>query len=171
MAAAPDRCILFDWGDTLMRVFPEAKGPMSGWPQLEAIPYARETLMALRPGWTVALATNAVDSGEAEIREALARVQLDELVDRVFCYRQIGSRKPSPQFFEFILGDLGLDPSQVTMVGDSYEDDVLGANQSGIRAVWFNPGSEAEPSGEMFRTIHDLRDLEGVLGCWGPPTD
>lgn len=166
-----DRCVLFDWGDTLMRVFPEAQGPMSRWPRLEAIPYARETLAALRPGWIVALATNAVDSGETEIREALERVQLDQLVDKVFCYRQVGSRKPSPQYFEFILRDLGLAPSQVTMVGDNYEEDVLGANRSGIRAVWFNPGSQAEPSGEMFRTIHDLRDLEGTLGNWGPGAD
>jgi putative hydrolase of the HAD superfamily len=154
-----------------MRVFPDAKGPMSRWPQLETIPHARETLAALRPDWIVALATNAVDSGEAEIREALARVQLDDLVDRVFCYQQVGFKKPSPQFFEFILRDLGLDPSQVTMVGDSFEDDVLGANRSGIRGVWFNPRSDAEPSGEMFKTIHDLRDLEGILGSWGPATD
>jgi putative hydrolase of the HAD superfamily len=154
-----------------MRVFPDYRGPMSRWPRLEAVPYAQETLEALRPGWIVALATNAVDSSEAEIRDALARVQLDEFVDRVFCYQQVGCKKPSPRFFEFILDDLGLDPSRVTMVGDSYEEDVLGANRSGLRAVWFNPGSDAEPSGEMLRTIHDLRDLEGILGEWVPGTD
>jgi putative hydrolase of the HAD superfamily len=154
-----------------MRVFPDYSGPMSRWPRLEAIPYAQETLAALRPGWIVGLATNAVDSSEAEIRDALARVQLDECVDRVFCYQQVGCKKPSPRFFEFILNDLGLDPSRVTMVGDNYEEDVLGANRSGLRAVWFNPRSDAEPSGEMLRTIHDLRDLEGILGQWAPGTD
>jgi putative hydrolase of the HAD superfamily len=154
-----------------MRVFPDFSGPMSKWPRLEAIPYAKETLTALRPGWIVALATNAVDSDEAEIRDALARVQLDELVDRVFCYQQVGCKKPSPRFFEFILHNLGLDPSRVTMVGDNFEDDVLGANKSGMRAVWFNPRSDAEPSGEMLRTVHDLRELEGTLGGWGPGTD
>ena len=153
-----------------MRVFPDFSGPMSTWPRLEAIPYAKETLSALRPGWIVALATNAVDSGEAEIRDSLARVQLDEFVDRVFCYQQVGCKKPSPLFFEFILNDLGLDPSRVTMVGDNYEEDVLGANRSGMRAVWFNPRSDAEQSGEMLRTIHDLRDLEGILGGWGSGT-
>ena len=154
-----------------MRVFPDYSGPMSRWPRLEAIPYARETLAALRPGWIVALATNAVDSSEAEIRDALARVQLDECVDKVFCYQQVGSKKPSPRFFAFILNDLGLDPSRVTMVGDNYEEDVLGANRSGLRAVWFNPRSEADSSGEMLRTIHDLRELEGILGEWAPGTD
>ena len=38
----------------LLRVFPDFGGPMSRWPRLEAIPYARETLTALRPGWIVA---------------------------------------------------------------------------------------------------------------------
>jgi len=153
-----------------MRVFPDFSGPMSKWPRLEAIPYARESLTALRPGWIVALATNAVDSGEAEIRDALARVQLDECVDRVFCYQHVGSKKPSPLFFEFILSDLGLDPSRITMVGDNFEEDVLGANKSGMRAVWFNPRSDAEQFGEMHRTIHDLRDLEGMLAGWEPGT-
>src|SRR4030067_826915 len=42
---------------------------------------------------------------------------------------------------------------------------------SALRAVWFNPRSEADSSGEMLRTIHDLRELEGILGEWAPGTD
>ena len=73
--------------------------------------------------------------------------------------------------FEFILNDLALDRSRVTMVGDSYEEDVLGANRAGLRAVWFNPRSDAEHSGELRRTVHDLRDLEPSLKAWGPETN
>lgn len=167
MPPPPDRCVLFDWGDTLMRVFPEFEGPMSKWPRVEAIPHAKEALAGLRPGPIIGLATNAIESTEAEIREALARVHLDEFVDRVFCYRRIGHKKPSALFFGSILTLLGLEPSRVALVGDDFEQDVLGANRSGIRAVWFNPRSRVEQSGEMHRTIHDLRELDGILREWG----
>jgi putative hydrolase of the HAD superfamily len=136
-----------------MRVFPDYSGPMSRWPRLEAIPYAQETLAALRPGWIVALATNAVDSSEAEIRDALARVQLDECVDRVR-YQQVGCKNLSC-FFEFILDDLGLDPSRAHH-GDNYEEDT-GANRSAQAVV--QPRSDSDHPGDV-QTIHDPRELE-----------
>ena len=39
-------CILFDWGDTLMRVFPEFEGPMFTWPRVEVVSGIKETLVA-----------------------------------------------------------------------------------------------------------------------------
>jgi len=31
------RALIFDWGDTVMRVFPEFSGPMAHWPRVEAV--------------------------------------------------------------------------------------------------------------------------------------
>jgi len=53
------RCLLLDWGDTVMRVFPECQGPMFAWPWVEAVDGVREALTKLRPDWTIVLATNA----------------------------------------------------------------------------------------------------------------
>lgn len=138
-----------------MRVFPDFEGPMVKWPHQETIPYAKEILSMLRSNWIVALATNAVDSNENEIRQALACVDLNEFVDKVYCYQRIGHKKPSRAFFEFVLADLGLESQRVFMVGDNYEEDVLGTNRSGIRAVWFNHRSGEERSGDLHQTIHD----------------
>ena len=38
------RCVLFDWGDTLMRDFPEFSGPMASWSHVEALPNVKEVL-------------------------------------------------------------------------------------------------------------------------------
>lgn len=160
------QCILFDWGDTLMPVFPDLEGSMAAWSRLETIPSAQETLSSLRDDWIIALATNAVDSTEDEIWRALSRVDLDGLIERVYCFREIGHKKPSRGFFEFILKDLGLSSSSVVMVGDAYDVDVIGANRSGIRAVWFNRQSEEERVGTMQRTIHDLKELPKSLLSW-----
>lgn len=163
---ARTRCILFDWGDTLMPAFPGSEGPMSDWPRMEPMPSAQETLALLRADWLIALATNAVDSTEDDIWRALARVGLDRLIDSVYCFREIGHKKPHRDFFDFILNDLALSSSSVVMVGDNYDVDVIGAIRSGIRAVWFNCQSEEERFGTMQRTIHDLSELPITLQSW-----
>jgi putative hydrolase of the HAD superfamily len=156
-------CLLFDWGDTLMRVLPDCDGPMVAWPRVEALPYVGDTLTQLRADWLMGLATNAAASEEDEIWQALARVGLDRLLDKVYCYRTIGHKKPGREFFDYILHDLKLDRESVFLVGDDFEADVMGANRCGIRAVWLNERSDEIRMGEMYRTIHDLRDLPKAL--------
>lgn len=165
------RCILFDWGDTLMRVFPDFDGPMVAWPQVEAMPYAGAVLSELRPQALLAVATNAADSEEAEIRAALDKVGLDRLLDKVYCYRKIGHKKPSREFFAYILEDVGLQISRVIMVGDDFEADVVGANTCGIRAIWYNPRTSEMHASALHQTIHDLRCLPGMLDSFWNPVD
>src|SRR5512140_3698060 len=105
--------ILFDWGDTLMRVFPEFHGPMKDWPRLEAVAGAAEMLTALQPDWTLCLATNAADSDEADIRAALRRVDLERWLDKIYCARAIGYQKPAREYFDYIRRDLGLPADKV----------------------------------------------------------
>jgi putative hydrolase of the HAD superfamily len=159
----PKGCILFDWGDTLMRVFPEFSGPMKDWPTVEAIPGAADMLAALHADWILALATNALDSEEEDIRLALRRVGLDCWLDKIYCFKTIGHKKPSPEFFSHILDDLGLTPEQVIMVGDDFDNDVLGANCCGIHAIWFNEHSTEVRKSNLHRTIHELGALPGLL--------
>jgi len=157
------RCILFDWGDTLMRVFPEFEGPMFTWPRVEVVSGIKETLVKLQREWMLALATNAVESQEQDIWLALERVGLEELIDRVYCFRMIGHRKRATEYFSYILRELGIDRENVVMVGDDFGADVLGANRSGIRAIWFNESSGEERVSKTHRTIHELSELPGEL--------
>lgn len=155
--------LLFDWGDTLMRVFPQYPGPMSTWPRVEAMPQAVEALASLQPAYTLCLATNAADSHEAEIRAALARVGLDAYLERVYCYRKIGHKKPSPEFFAYILEDLQLPAARAVMIGDDYEADILGALHCGLRAVWLHPHPYPQPSQPLLQVIPDLSQLSSAL--------
>ena len=157
------RCLLMDWGDTVMRVFPEFEGPMFGWPRVEAVDGIREALTRLRPEWRIALATNAVDSEEREIWAALARAGLNELIDRVYCFRGVEHRKSAPAYFQHVLADLGIDANDALMVGDDFEADVVSANRSGIRAIWFDENTAEGTTGAMHRTISNLRELPEAL--------
>jgi putative hydrolase of the HAD superfamily len=159
--------VLFDWGDTLMRDFPEFAGPMATWPRVEVCAHAVNALTALRSmGWLLGVATNAADSAENDVWAALRRGSLDALLDRVYCFRNVGFRKPSRGFYEFIVQDLGLPRSRIVMVGDNFDVDVAGANAAGIRAVWLAGEREAHPAGGMHRTIADLGDLPLALQDW-----
>jgi FMN phosphatase YigB (HAD superfamily) len=173
------QCILFDWGDTLMRDFREFSGPMCTWPRVEALPYAPEALAQLHPRWILALATNAVDSDEKDIAQALQRADLARFIDHIYCYRSIGHKKPTPQYFDHVLSDLRLDRDQIVMVGDDFASDIAGANQSGIRAIWLCEQSDEQrdeqsieqpfvqtieqPIDDNYRIIRDFRELPGTV--------
>jgi len=163
MTNSRDQAILFDWGDTVMRNFPSSTGPMHTWPTVEALPGIQSALAHLHRSFIVALATNAEDSDEIDIRKALKRCGLADYFDRVFCYREVGHRKPDPRFYRAVLSTLKLSASRVFMVGDSLEDDVLAANSQGIAAVWFNPVSEISNTGSAHRTVHRFEDLAEAL--------
>jgi putative hydrolase of the HAD superfamily len=162
--SAQVRCILFDWGDTLMRSFGEFSGPMADWPRVEALPHAAEVLEVLQPIYRLAVATNADISSDADIRRALQRVGLNSYFEKIYCFRNLGVQKPQPEYFSAVLKDLRLEAGQVVMVGDHFDADVLGAVNSGLRAVWFNWRTEEDRHGPGYETMHDLRELPELLG-------
>ena len=151
---------LFDWGDTLMVDFPGAKGPMYLWDEVAAVTGARETLAALHREAGCYLATNAQDSKAVDIVKALERVGLAGYIDQVFCFENVGHRKPDRAFFDTILADIGAEPARVAMVGDSLATDVIAAMNAGLHGIWYNPaGREGDPEGAD--VIHSLTELIG----------
>jgi len=167
MQRNPKGCLLFDWGDTLMRDFKEYTGPMKDWPRLEVITGAAEMLASLHPDWILAIATSADVSNEQDIRAALQRVDLDQWLDKVYCFKNVGYRKPSMEFYRHIQADLKLSPQFICMIGDNFEADVLGANACGMRAIWFNEHSLEEREDALHHTIHSLGALpEALKSFW-----
>ena len=162
----PARALLFDWGDTLMADDPAYSGPMVDWPMVSALPGVAETLETLQADWLLAVATNAADSSEPQIRAALERVDLADFLSKIYCYHNVGSKKPSQEFFQFILSDLHLPASAVIMVGDHYEIDILGSNRAGLRAVWLNTKNLETPWSDLIRTVHSFGSIPEVLADW-----
>jgi phospholysine phosphohistidine inorganic pyrophosphate phosphatase len=52
--------------------------------------------------------------------------------------------KPSPDFFQLVVDDLGVAPTQVAMIGDDIEVDVGGAQQAGLKGVLVRTGKFRE---------------------------
>jgi HAD superfamily hydrolase (TIGR01509 family) len=157
------KCVLFDWGDTVMRDMPSYDGPMYKWPQVEAVPGALEAIHRIKTERVLAIATNALESTEAEIRMALARVKLADLFDKIYCYRNVGALKPTPFFFDFILNDLRMAAEDTIMVGDDFQRDIMGAARCGIFGFWLNQESSERRVGKLYDTIYNLGDLQAAV--------
>lgn len=159
--------VLFDWGNTLMRVFPEFRGKMRDWPRVQEIPGARKALHSLHGRIGIALATNAADSEEEDIRQALERADLSSFIKRIYCLKTVGAKKSSPEFFAWVLKDLHTPADRIVMVGDEYGEDVEAAQAAGLRAVWYNERSPEVRTGHNLATLHHLDHLPAILHAWG----
>ena len=151
--------ILFDWGDTVMRDHPEITIPMVEWETVEVVEGIAEVLEYLHAsGRQIVLATSVEISDEEQIRGALARGGLDMYFSHIYCFKN--TRLPKGEaFYRHILNDLQVSPSEVLMVGDTFEKDIHIPNSVGIFAVWFNPRSEETRRDELHITVHSMPEL------------
>jgi len=151
--------ILFDWGDTVMRDYPERTNPMVEWETVEVIDGIADVLSYIyASGRQIVLATSAEISDEEQIRRALRRGGLDQYFSGIYCFKN--TRLPKgEEFYRYILKDLQLSPSDVLMVGDGFEKDIRIPNTLGIDAIWFNPKSDEVRTDERHVTVHSMREL------------
>lgn len=157
--------IFFDWGDTVMVDNPAFSSPMVEWPQVHAIPGIEPVLRFLKTNKrTIVLATSADASDESQICAALARVGLANYFDRIYCFKNAHLAK-SEAFYRYLLENIGITASQALMIGDSFEKDVLSANQAGIQAVWFNKRTSENRQDSLYTTVHSMEELQNFLAA------
>lgn len=150
---------LFDWGDTLMADIPGQDGKMCDWQHVEAIDGALEALAHLSRNNQIYVATNAAESGVDDIRRAFERAGLAAFISGYFCRANLGVAKGTAAFYQAILRQLGAEASAVTMVGDSYKNDIAPALEAGLSAVWLRSGNNHRECQANLRTIAGLREL------------
>jgi putative hydrolase of the HAD superfamily len=95
---------------------------------------------------------------DVSLHEVLARVGLAQLVDGVVTSAEAGARKPAPAVFEQALRLAEAAPAEAMHVGDSIEEDVIGALRVGIEAVLLSRDGRQAPAG--VRQIATLSELE-----------
>jgi FMN phosphatase YigB (HAD superfamily) len=151
--------VLIDWGDTVMRDYPERTAPMVEWESVEVIDGIADVLAYLHfTGRGIILATSAAISNESQIRGALARGGLAQYFSGIYCFKNTKLPK-GEEFYRYILNDLQLSASDTLMVGDGFEKDIRIPNTLGIFAVWFNPRSKESRSDNDHVTVHSMQEL------------
>jgi putative hydrolase of the HAD superfamily len=159
--------VLFDWGDTVMYDDPALTVPMVEWTTVRVVEGITDVLADLHAsGRRSIIATGALISDEGQIRGALARGGLDSYFSRIYCFKNTELPK-GEAFYRHILSDLNVHGSDVVMVGDMYEKDVLAANAAGIFGVWFNQKSGETRNTELHTTVHSMVDLRTFFRMFG----
>ncbi|MEA4906518.1 MAG: HAD hydrolase-like protein [Anaerolineaceae bacterium] len=143
--ATPLTTLVFDWGDTLMRDYPEYTGVMVDWPVVTALDGVQAALDRLQGRYHMVVATNALESTSHQVAGALRRVQLDAYFEAFYTFHELGERKPQPGFYRAIERRAPWPAGGFVMIGDTYTTDILGAAHAGWRAVWYNPQQQFCP--------------------------
>jgi putative hydrolase of the HAD superfamily len=130
--------IIFDWGDTVMRDYPELSGPMFSWPHVELIPFIHKALIELKSKYNLIIATNAGESDTAAMTKALERVNVSGFFSLFYSSKDLGVSKPNPEFFIKICSLANIFPTETVMVGNDYNKDIISAKAAGLKTIFFN---------------------------------
>ena len=106
------------------------------------VPGAAALLELLGLHARIAVVTNNTLS---EQEEKLATFGLRSHVEHLITSEECGVAKPDAEIFQCALGRLGIGASEAVMVGDSWANDIIGAANLGMRAVWLNRHDATAP--------------------------
>ena len=132
-------------------------------------PDARDTLRLLRErGYRLGLLSNtwwAADWHNAD----LAAHGLADSFDELSYTSDLPHSKPHPTVFLDLAARLGVEPSACVMVGDRLIDDISGALNVGMRAVWKDLNTPRPRPAHITptATVTHLAELPPLLRSWG----
>ncbi|MCY4015389.1 MAG: HAD family hydrolase [Gammaproteobacteria bacterium] len=129
------------------------------------VPGVRELLDALRGRVKIGVVTNGPSTRQRRKLERFGIRPGD--LDALAISEEVGATKPAKAVFAFALARLGVAPARATMIGDSWENDVLGALGSGMAAVWLNRYRRDCPDAERAVEIRGFEPLGEVLRILG----
>lgn len=94
--------------------------------------HSREVLQQIYGQLPMVLVSNFYGNMPVVLRE----FGLDGLFQQVIESAVVGFRKPDPRIFQMGVEALSLAPSEVAVVGDSIEKDIIPARQIGCKSIW-----------------------------------
>lgn len=129
---------------------------------VQVFPEVRPLLDSLRDGYRLGVLTN----GNADVQ----RLGLGHYFQFALSAEALGVGKPDARPFREALQRAGVQPEQAVHVGDHPVDDINGAQQAGIRAIWFNPSakpwSTAEHGNRPDAEIRSLAEVSDWVAAW-----
>jgi putative hydrolase of the HAD superfamily len=135
--------------------------------RLLAFPQVEEVLRQLKDHYRLAIVS---DAQSVYALPELKAVGLDEYFETIIISGDYGYRKPDARLFQTALDRLKVVPEQTIFVGDDRYRDVFGAQQLGMKTVWFchhregGHPKDAEPDYIIYQFCELLRAVEFLAG-------
>lgn len=119
---------------------------------------AIEILDYLKPNYKLHIITNGFASVQTK---KLNNSKIGHYFDTITNSEMAGVKKPHPTIFDFALSLANALKEESLMIGDSYEADIIGAQEAGIEAIFFNE-QNFEVENQVLQIKH-LLDLKNIL--------
>ena len=119
---------------------------------------AIEILDYLKPNYKLHIITNGFASVQTK---KLNNSKIGHYFDTITNSEMAGVKKPHPTIFDFALSLANALKEESLMIGDSYEADIVGAQEAGIEAIFFNE-QNFEVENQVLQIKH-LLDLKNIL--------
>ncbi|MEM2908151.1 MAG: HAD-IA family hydrolase [Candidatus Hadarchaeales archaeon] len=129
-------------------------------------PQARGVLSELKKSYELGIISNSM-SGLS--RDFLAREGLLDYFKVILVSRDVGVRKPSPEIFRRALELLGVKAHEAAHVGNSLEEDVVGAKAAGMRSVLLSSSAIEDAEVEPDLTVPSLDEVPAAIAILASP--
>lgn len=128
-------------------------------------PDAPALLTALGARYRLGLITNGPSWSQ---RPKIERFALASYMHAIIVSEEVGVAKPDPQIFHIALTTLAVAPEEALFVGDSPENDLRGAAQAGMPAIWVNRHGATLPADvpQPIAVVEGLRDLMAIIHAY-----
>lgn len=128
--------------------------------QTRLIPGASELLEYLRPKYRLFILSN----GFREVQDLkLKNSGLSPFFERLILSEDACIQKPHKGIFDYALVTTNSRRAESLMIGDSWDADIVGAYNSRIDQIWFNPKSEPERGFVPTHTVKTLDEIKHIL--------
>ncbi|MFQ5708501.1 MAG: YjjG family noncanonical pyrimidine nucleotidase [bacterium] len=124
------------------------------------LPNTTETLQYLNSKYELGILSNGFE-GIQETKLRNTKLGSYFLV-KIFS-GNVGAMKPDPRIFSAATQATNVRPAGIVYVGDSYENDIVGAKAAGWRCVFFNPNKEIVQDTLADHEITDLLHLTEIF--------
>lgn len=118
-----------------------------------------KVLNELKKKYKIALLTNGDAKGQR--KKVSNAIDLD-IFDCVVISGETPYHKPAKELYDLTIEKLGCEPSEAVMVGDNFANDVYGAINAGLDAIWFTAENNHCDNCHIKR-ISKLTDLLNIL--------
>ena len=122
-------------------------------------PHAHDTLSYLQKKYTLHIISNGFKESTAL---KIGNTDLAKYFSTIFISEIIGFNKPDKAIFEHALKSADAIVSESLMIGDSVEADIRGAQDFGMKAIYFNPERREKPD-DVLHQIYCLSELVALL--------
>ncbi len=129
-------------------------------------PRARDVLSELKKNYELGIISNSM-SGLS--RDFLAREGLLDYFKVVVISRDVGVRKPSPEIFRRALELLSVEAHEAAHVGNSLEEDVVGAKAAGMCSVLLSSSVIEDAEVEPDLTVPSLDEVPTAISILASP--